>query len=157
MIEPCALRGFDLFTGLREEELTEIARFCNHRTYEKDAIIFTGGGWTPDIYLLEAGTVAIQIEFVIYEYEIKSVIYTVRKGETFGWSTLVPPHRLAASAQCLEKDDVITINGADLLKFLKHNNFIGHMIMRNLSGIISSRLCCTTAALRYEIQKLIKK
>ena len=157
MIEPGALRGFDLFIGLREEELTGIAQLCHQRTYEKDAIIFTGGGWTPDIYLLEAGTVAIQIEFVIYEYEIKSVIYTVRKGETFGWSTLVPPQRLAASAQCLEKADVITINGADLLNILKHNNFIGHMIMRNLSAIISARLSCTTAALRSEIQKLVKK
>jgi CRP-like cAMP-binding protein len=157
MIEPGALMGFDLFKGLREEDLTEIAQICHQRTYEKDAMIFTNGGSSDEIFLLEAGTVTIQIESIIYEHETKAVICTVGKGETFGWSALVPPHIFTASAQSLEKSEVITINGADLLKILKRHNFTGNTIMTNLSATISSRLSCTTAALRNEINKLVKK
>jgi len=157
MVTPEVLKGFDLFVGLDDIELAEIAPLCHRRTYEKDATIFTAGGWATDIYLLEAGNVAIQIEFVIYEYELRAAVYTVRKGETFGWSALVPPHRLTASARCLEKVAVITINGTDLMEILKHHNYMGHMIMKNLSAIISSRLSSTTTALRHEIQKLVRK
>jgi CRP/FNR family transcriptional regulator, cyclic AMP receptor protein len=157
MIEPSTLMGFDLFKGLREEELIEIAPLCHQHTYEKDALIFTAGSSSTEIYLLEAGTVAIQIESIIDEHETKIVICTVQKGQTFGWTALVPPHTFTASAQCLEKADVTTVNAADLMIILKHHNFIGNTIMTNLSATISSRLACTTAALRNEIQKLARR
>lgn len=157
MVSTEALRGFDLFTGLDEAELSEIAKLCRKRSYEKDSIIFSAGGWATDLYLLEAGNVAIQIELVIYEHEIRAVVYMVRKGETFGWSALVPPHRLTASARCLEKADVITVNGTELMELLHKNSRIGYVVMKNLSAIISSRLASTTIGLRHEIQKLLKK
>jgi CRP-like cAMP-binding protein len=103
------LKSFNLFTGFNERELTEIDKLCRERTYEDGSVIFTSGGSATNVYLLRAGKVAIQIEFVIYEHEIRATVYTVGKGEAFGWSALVPPHRLTASARCQGKADVITI------------------------------------------------
>jgi hypothetical protein len=81
----------------------------------------------------------------------------VGKGEIFGWSALVPPHRLTASARCQGKADVITINGKELLELLEKGGRSGYVVMKNLSALISSRLALTTIALRHEIQKLVKK
>ena len=86
-----------------------------------------------------------------------ATVYTVGKGEIFGWSALVPPHRLTASARCQGKADVIMINGKELMEFLEKDRRIGYVVMKNLSALISSRLASTTIALRHEIQKLIKK
>jgi len=157
MISIKILKSFNLFGGLSEAELTEIAKLCQERAYESGSVIFTIGGSATDIYLLKTGKVDIQIEFKIYEYEIIATVYTVGNGEIFGWSALVPPHRLTASARCKGKADVITINGKELLNLLEKEKLIGYLVMKNLSGLISSRLASTTIALRHEIQKLAKK
>jgi CRP-like cAMP-binding protein len=157
MISIEILKSFSLFSGLSEAELEKIAKLCRERIYDEGSVIFTIGGSATDIYLLKTGKVDIQIEFKIYEYEIIATVYTVGKGEIFGWSALVPPHRLTASARCEGKADVITINGKELLDLLEKEKLMGYLVMKNLSGLISSRLASTTIALRHEIQKLVKK
>jgi len=157
MISTQILKSFSVFGGLSETELTKIAKLCCERTYEDGSVIFTIGGSATDVYLLKIGKVDIQIEFKIYENEIRATVYTVGKGEIFGWSALVPPHRLTASARCQGKSDIIMINGKELMEFLEKDRRIGYVVMKNLSALISSRLASTTIALRHEIQKLIKK
>ena len=157
MVSPEILKSFGLFSGLSQTELVGIARLCRERTYESGSVIFTIGGSAADVYLLETGKVDIQIEFKIYDYEIMTTVYTVEKGETFGWSALVPPHRLTASARCEGKADVMMINSKELMEFLEKDRRIGYVVMKNLSALISSRLASTTIALRHEIQKLVKK
>src|SRR5512139_2694031 len=155
MVSPEILKSFSLFSGLSETELAGIAKLCRERTYESGSVIFTIGGSAADVYLLNTGKVNIQIEFKIHDYEIMTTVYTVGKGEIFGWSALVPPHRLTASARCEGKADVIMINGKELLVLLEKEKHIGYVVMTNLSALISSRLASTTIALRHEIQKLI--
>jgi CRP-like cAMP-binding protein len=157
MVSTEILKSFNLFSGLSQTELAGIAKLCRERTYEDGSGIFTIGGSAIDAYLLKSGKVDIQIEFKIYDYEIMTTVYTVGVGEIFGWSALVPPHRLTASAKCEGKADVITINGKELMEFLEKDRRIGYVVMKNLSALISSRLASTTIALRHEIQKLIKK
>lgn len=157
MVSSEILKSFGLFSGLSQTELAGIARLCRERTYENGSVIFTIGGSAADVYLLKTGKVDIQIEFKIYDYEIMTTVYTVEKGEIFGWSALVPPHRLTASARCEGKADVMMINGKELIEFLEKDRRIGYVVMKNLSALISSRLASTTIALRHEIQKLIKK
>jgi CRP/FNR family cyclic AMP-dependent transcriptional regulator len=157
MVSTEILQSFSLFSGLSRTELAGIAKLCRERTYESGSVIFTIGGSATEVYLLETGKVDIQIEFKIYEYETIATVYTVGKREIFGWSALVPPHRLTASARCQGKADVIMINGKELIEFLDEDRRIGYVVMRNLSALISSRLASTTIALRHEIQKLIKK
>ncbi len=157
MVSTEILKNFSLFSGLSQTELAEIAKLCREQTYMGGSVIFTIGGSATDAYLLKTGKVDIQIEFKIYDYEIMTTIYTVGKGEIFGWSALVPPHRLTASARCEGKADVIMINGKELMEFLEKDRRIGYVVMKNLSALISSRLASTAIALRHEIQKLIKK
>ena len=157
MVSTEILKGFSLFGGLSETELAGVAKLCRERTYENGSVIFTIGGSATDIYLLKAGKVEIQIEFKIYDQEVRATVYTVGKGEIFGWSALVPPHRLTASARCQGKADVIMIKGKELLEVLEKDERIGYVVMKNLSALISSRLASTTIALRHEIQKLTKK
>ncbi len=151
------LKKFRLFGELTENERIQIAKICNERIYEEGSVIFTMGGFAKDVYLLKSGKVNIQIEFKIYENEVKTTVYTVEKGEIFGWSALVPPHRLTASARCEKKSEVITINGKEFLELLEREKNMGYVVMKHLCGVISSRLAATTIALRHEIQRVTQK
>lgn len=154
MVSVEMLRGFQLFEGLDEGELGQIARLCHERSYEEGSIVLTAGGSAADIYLLKDGEVDIQVEVVVYDLEARTSVYTVRQGETFAWSALVPPHMLTASARCRRKSDVITINGKELIQILEKSNHIGYVVMQNLSKVISSRLAATMIVLRHQIQKV---
>jgi CRP-like cAMP-binding protein len=153
MVSAEILKGFQLFEGLAESELVEVAKLCRERNYEQGSIIFTAGGSARDIYLLKDGEVNIQVELVIYDLEARATVYTVRKGETFAWSALVPPHKLTASARCQQKTEVLTIDGKKLMYTFEKNNHIGCVVMQNLSKVISSRLASTMVALRNQIQR----
>jgi hypothetical protein len=49
------------------------------------------------------------------------------------------------------------MNGKDLMELLDRNDHMGYVVMRNLSGILSTRLTYTTLVLRREIRKVAKR
>ena len=151
------LKAFNLFAGLDEAELAEIARLCARRTYESGAEIFSPGTPAGDVFILERGNDVVQIEIAICEHMPKTIIHTLQKGEVFGWAALVPPHQRTGSARCVEKASVICLDGKALMDLLDKNDHMGYVVMKNLSGILSSRLAYTTLILRREIRKLAKK
>ena len=150
------VQGYKLFTGLAENELREIASLCRRRSYESNSVIFDPDTPSEEIFLVEGGNDAIQIEIPLGVQEAKIVIHTLSKGETFGWAALGSQHVKTATARCLESVRVISINGKSLMQLLETNNHIGYQVMKNLSDIISARLSYTTVAFRHEIRRLRK-
>jgi CRP/FNR family transcriptional regulator len=151
------LKAFNLFAGLDEAELAQIAKLCARRTYESGAEIFSPGTPAGDVFMLQGGNDAVQIEVAICEHAPRTVIHTLQKGEVFGWAALVPPHQRTGSARCVEKASVICLDGKALMELLDKNDHMGYVVMKNLSGILSTRLTYTTLVLRREIRKLAKK
>jgi hypothetical protein len=49
------------------------------------------------------------------------------------------------------------LNGKDLIGLLDKNEHMGYVAMKNLSGILSTRLTYTTLVLRREVRKLARK
>jgi len=153
MVSAEILKGFQLFEGLDESELVEVAKLCRERSYEEGSIIHSSGGSVANIYLLKEGEVNVQVELVFYDLEERINLCTLRKGDIVGWSALVPPQKSTATAKCQRKSEVITINGKELMHTFEKNNHIGYIVMANLNKVISSRLAATMVALRHQIQK----
>ncbi|MBN2098608.1 MAG: cyclic nucleotide-binding domain-containing protein [Dehalococcoidia bacterium] len=151
------LKQFNLFVGLEESELAEVARLCTRRTYESGAEVFSPGAPAGDVFLLEGGNDAVQIEISICEHSPRTVLHTLQKGEFFGWAALVPPHQRTATARCVGRASVICVDGKALMELLEKNKHMGYVVMKNLSGILSTRLTYTTLVLRREIRKVASK
>lgn len=151
------LKHFNLFAGLDEAELGQIAKLCARRTYESGAEIFSPGAPAGDVFLLEGRNDAVQIEISICEHSPRTVLHTLQKGEFFGWAALVPPHQRTATARCVEKASVICLDGKALMGLLEKNQHMGYVVMKNLSGILSTRLTYTTLVLRREIRKVASR
>jgi CRP/FNR family transcriptional regulator, cyclic AMP receptor protein len=157
MITAKDIKGFNLFSGLEDADLARIAILCARHQYPAGTVIFDPNTTAENIYLLEGGNDVVQIEIPIQDHDQKLTIHTLHKGEVFGWAALGPPHSKTATARCLDQANVITLKGQELLALLDEDNRMGYQVMKNLSGIISSRLAYTTVVFRREIQRLTKK
>ena len=83
------------------------------------------------------------MEIVVQTYKpfnVKVKVHTAKAGEVFGWSALVKPYVYTASAECVEKVEEVYIKGSELMNLFEQNDHTGYVIMRNLSGHVSSRL-----------------
>ena len=58
-VEPSRLRAFELFTALKDEELAEIAQFCEEVTVQPETILIRQGQVGSEIYFLEKGSVTV--------------------------------------------------------------------------------------------------
>ena len=156
MVTSQDIKGFGLFAGLDENERARIAILCARRTYEKNAIIFDPGSPTEEMFIVEVGNDAIQIEIPLGAHEGKIIVHTLSKGEAFGWAALGSQHIRTATARCVEEATVIAINGKSLMDLLEQNNHIGYAVMKNLADTINTRLAYTSVVLRHEILKCRK-
>jgi CRP/FNR family transcriptional regulator, cyclic AMP receptor protein len=157
MVTAKEIQGFNLFSGLNEVQLAGIASLCTRHQYPANTVIFDPATIAEDIYFLEGGNDVVQIEIPIQDQDSRVTIHTLRKGEVFGFAALGPPHSKTAMARTLDRADVITLKGKELLALLEQDNHIGYQVIKNLAGIISSRLAYTTVVFRREIQRLNKK
>lgn len=153
MVSVEVLNKVDLFKGLNNEELEKIARICQEHTFEEGQLCVSEGSKAADLYILQKGKVAIELEIRYSGRRVKAAIATLGPGRIFGWSALVEPHILTASASCEEKAKVIAIKGADLLDLFQKDNHIGYVVMKNLAAVIGLRLTRTRQRLAIELER----
>jgi CRP/FNR family transcriptional regulator, cyclic AMP receptor protein len=150
------IQNYSLFTGLTINELEKIAPLCQRRTYESNSVILTPDTFSAELFILEGGNDAIQIEVPLSKFGNNIVIHTLTKGETFGWASLGFQHIKTARVRCLERVEVVAINAKGLMDLFERDNHIGYIVMRNLADIISNRLSNTTVAFRHMMREMRK-
>jgi CRP/FNR family cyclic AMP-dependent transcriptional regulator len=137
MVPLGSLRKSELFEGLTDDELVAIAKMAQEETYEAGAQIFAENEAAKNLYIVLEGRVAILIDIGRGR---QTVVDTVVKGGSFGWSALVPPYILTGTAKAVEKSKVIAIPCEDLQGLCKSNCRACYTVMENLATIISGRL-----------------
>lgn len=138
-VTPADLRETDIFTGLSDENLEEIAQYCTQRTYMAGDYCNVQGKTADQLLIVNGGNVVVEMRVEVPRHSLTVTIATLTKGCVTAWSTLVPPHTLTASVRCVENALMIVINGSDLQRVFNANRAIEATVMRNLAGIISSR------------------
>lgn len=137
MISLDLLRQASLFEGLSDDQLARIARVAREETFEPGTFIFKENEEARDLYVVLEGRVAILIDIGGGR---QTIVDTVTRGETFGWSAMVPPHILTASAKTVERTRVLAMAGKELHNFCLEDCRMCYTIMENLARTISARL-----------------
>ena len=132
-----ALRKSDLFEGLSDDELAAIAKMAREEMYDVGAIIFRENEVAKNLYIVREGRVAILIDIGRGK---QTVIDTVCRNGSFGWSAMVPPYVLTGTAKAMERTRVIVLTGQDMRELCRMNCGTCYTIMEKLATIISSRL-----------------
>jgi len=135
------LRSCEVFSGLTDEELNQILRFCHEERCEQDTIMFREGDMALTFYILRSGEISIQ--YVICpqpDYCQDARILLDEPGDFMGWSSLVKPSRLTASGYCVSDVDLVAIDSTKLNELMERDSHIGFAIMKELAGSINTRL-----------------
>jgi CRP-like cAMP-binding protein len=137
-----AMMESDLFRGVSQRFITRIANGAEEQNHKKDTVIFKRGEEATHFYVLADGDVHIEIA------ESESALAVNRPGEVFGWSALVEPYRYTATAKCVADTKVIKISRDVVEAVIKEHPSEGLAVLKNLTGIIASRL-------RYAYRQLV--
>ena len=137
--------------------MQEIESFSLIQPYEKGAVIFQNNEPARNLYGLVEGSVELSLLFkeeiitkdIKYESYITThvetlekpvVIDTIEKGEMFGWSAMVEPEKMTATATCTADAKVILIPSNYLKKILGADHELGSLLFSRISTLISNRL-----------------
>ncbi|MEW6185437.1 MAG: cyclic nucleotide-binding domain-containing protein [Thermodesulfobacteriota bacterium] len=132
------LKKSDLFKKIIPEEIKILSTLALEKTFPTGTIIFSQTDRAENVYLLENGRVALKTSLTTgleITYEMIE-----KKGDPFGWSSLIEPFRHMTTAICLEPTEVLLFSRKDLFKLFPKNPHLGYVIMQNLCQLLASRL-----------------
>lgn len=132
-----ALRKSDLFEGLGDDELLAIARLAREEKYDAGSVIFRENGPANYLYIVREGRVAILIDIGRGK---QTVIDTISRNGSFGWSAMVPPYTYTSTSRTLESTRVIVLSGQQLRELCSTHCSTCYTIMEKIARIISKRL-----------------
>lgn len=159
-----ALDRFPFFSGVSREQLSEIESFAISQQYERGQVVFQNNEPAKNLYALAGGEVDLAILFreevvtkdIKYEeyistrvelFEKPIVIERVKPFEIFGWSALVSPEKMTATARCASDCEIILVPAADLKQMFGRDPELGYLLTRRISSIIAKRLNSRTEKL----------
>ena len=136
------LRECPIFESLVDEDLEKLAAMCSPVEWGAGATIFAEGNLARDLYVVEKGKVALQMQLPVTQPHLSKriTVDVVTKGEMVGWSAVVEPYKYTLTAVSLEPTRLMAIDGARLKALLKDDYRIGFEVMSRLIGVVASRL-----------------
>jgi len=158
------LSNFSFFSGISSDRLDEIESFSFVQTYEKGAAVFENSEPARNMYGLIRGGIDLSILFkdkivtkdIKYEEYIRThveilekpmVLETVKSYSIFGWSAMVEPEKMTATAICTSDCDIVVIPASELKKILENDPELGYLVSSRINSIIAQRLNSRTEKL----------
>ncbi len=155
---------FPFFSGISQNRLAEIETFSILQTYEKGGAVFLNNEPARNLYCLINGNIDLSILFKeeIVTKDIKYEEYTstnveilekpviieqVKQYDIFGWSALVEPERMTATARCASDCELVLIPASDLKQIFSKDPELGYLLSARINIIIAQRLNSRTEKL----------
>lgn len=146
-----SLRHFDLFSGLTDEELAEIAQFGREESHQEGDVLLAEGAPADWLFLMEQGKLSLEIRIQLGrggKTRLATIGY-VGAGSAAGWSSLTPPYVYVSNAICVEPARVIVLDSVRLRRFMVENPSAGFQIMTTVASLIGTRYKDVTNTLTY--------
>ena len=139
MISSQMLTQINLFEGIPEGKLADIAKISKEMTYAEGKSVFIEGSGAEYIYVLLEGEIDIQVSLTSRSGNISVAVINL-PNQSFGWSGVVPPYHFTATALCKTACRLLAIHGRKLIEVLQQEPKSGFIVMQRISELISRRL-----------------
>ncbi len=137
MIPLDRLRRFELVSALPQQSLKAIASICTPRERRPGDWILQEGFPARSVILLEEGEVSLSCRLA----DGRDVsVGRATPGDLLGWSALLPPHRLTASARAETPVALIEIDADALRRICEQDPAIGYAVLSHVARTLSQRL-----------------
>ncbi len=147
------LRRVDIFQGLSDSELQQIAQLCRAGKVKKGQIIFQEDSDGDELYIVHDGAVEIRVSTRASDGGIRqSTINTLYEGQSFGEMAVLGGGSRSASAVANMPTTLLVIKGGDLSRLCDQNTAIGYRIMRNFINDLTFKLRSASLLLRGHVK-----
>lgn len=134
------LQQVEMFIGLSEAMLDEVARLCQPVQYEADQTIVERNSAPIQLYLIQEGTVKILATTPEAAGEAEPVVVTLGKGQSFGEMGLVDNGLRSATVKTITHTQLLAIDCVQLRGLCETNTDLGYQVMRNIAADLSFKL-----------------
>jgi CRP-like cAMP-binding protein len=132
------IRESVLFKDLGEAGAAEVSKVMLEKSYEAGTVIYTERHRAEHLFILSEGSV--QLSFGTGG----SIDFTLNKrGEVFGWSSMVNREFYSVEAKCVTPTKVFKISREKLDALFDKTPKMGIIFYRNLAGAVVERLVDT--------------
>jgi CRP-like cAMP-binding protein len=140
MVPKERIASFEVFKGLSQREVEEIAKLCEEVVFHHGDRVLSEGERAEYFFLLEEGSIDLRFELPFRETSKEMTVSSLKAGECFSWSAIVRPYEATLSCYSSGKSRAIRIRGDEILGLCEKNNHMGLIFMQNLATIIRDRL-----------------
>lgn len=134
------LKKVDLFRGLTDAELAEIAKFSSEHECNAGDICLNLGEKTDSLQVVIKGLVGVESKIPDAPSGRKDIVLaSLGAGEIYSWSALMGKIP-TASVRAIEPAKTLHVDAGKLLALCETNNHVGYIVMKNLAANISTRL-----------------
>lgn len=142
MISPETLRRYPFFGTLDFEQIKEIAMISDTVTFTKGEQIFEECGVADSFYLILEGLVDLYYRSDSEGGQPPKVLDAgeVSPGEFLGFSALIAPYTLNATAKASQNTRAIQIDAAALRQLCEKDSLLGYRVMTQLAKEAVERL-----------------
>ena len=130
----------EFISQLSEDELEKVAELGREEVYEAGEVLFTEGSVAKDLYVVDEGRIALDMDLSVYSGSAKyGTVDVMARGDVFGWSAL-RGSPVTMTARALDRVKVVAIDGDSLYSLFDEDPYLGFKILEGMIGIVSSRL-----------------
>lgn len=131
------LRGVELFEGLSEAELKQVASLCLKRSFQENQIIAQQGSLGEELFIIQEGFVEVAVQ----SSGSRKVIVHLGTGQTVGEMSLIDQGRRSATVRALSSPTIVQIiEQQDFAGLCESECHIGYLVMQNIAADLSFRL-----------------
>lgn len=131
------------FQMVSDELLHDIAALATSRSYARGDMIYDVGDVADDIQIVASGSVQHLLHASAEGVEVEKVMHS---GDVFGWAAVLEGERgRLAKTVCLERTEVIRINGEALMALIRRTPATGDVIMSRFATMITKEFAAPAA------------
>ena len=130
-------RKSDIFRGLSDGELSQLAQICKMISYPAGKTICSEGECGSEIFVLAEGEASV---VATRTGNKKSKIGTIRQGEIFGEMSIIEDLPRVADLVTDIDSKLVAINRFELENLMNKNSHLGKIVMQNMAQGLSRKL-----------------
>jgi len=130
-------RQSDIFHGLSDGELSQLAQICRMMSYPAGQTICNEGECGSEIFVLAEGKASV---FAKKTGKKRSKIGTIKQGEIFGEMSIIEDLPRVADLITDKDSKLVVIDRFELENLMNKNSHLGKVVMQNIAKGLSRKL-----------------
>ena len=146
MVSISIFQDKEVFFGLSDEQLAEIALVAERKRYKQGEVLFNEGEMGDALFIIESG----EVDLIVKKGEGELKLATLPAGAVMGEMTLINIETRSATAKAASESSAIILKNSILSGIFNQNRELFIVVLVNITRILSKRL-------RQANQKMIEK